>query len=98
MRPTNHIIPFNVPCHLCEAFQKEVFNMLEPGIIERCEVATASNTKAFPVVKNEGTSCRLVGDWCGVNMILKKLLHHTISCDQLLCQSAMSQLPAGCSL
>ena len=26
----------------------------------------------------------MVGDWRGVNMILKKLLHHTESCDQLL--------------
>ena len=25
-----------------------------------------------------------MGDWCGVNMILKKLLHHTESCDQML--------------
>ena len=48
-------------------------------------MATAWNTKAFPVAKSDGTSCRLVGDWCGVNMILKKLLHHTESCDQLLC-------------
>ena len=31
-----------------------------------------------------GTSRRLVGDWRGVNQILKKLLHHTESCDQLL--------------
>ena len=41
-------------------------------------------TKAFPVAKSDGTSCRLVGDWRGVNQILKKLLNHTESFDQLL--------------
>ena len=47
-------------------------------------MATAWNTKAFPVAKSDGTSCRLVGDWCGVNKILNKLLLHTENCDQLL--------------
>ena len=36
------------------------------------------------MAKSDRTGCRLVGDWRGVNMILKKLLHHTESCDQLL--------------
>ena len=58
--------------------------MLEAGIIERCEFSTQWNTKAFPVAKSDGSSCRVVEDWCGVNSILKKLLHHTESCDQLL--------------
>ena len=47
-------------------------------------MSTKWNTKAFPVPKTDGQSCRLVGDWRGVNMILKKLLHHMESCDQLL--------------
>ena len=58
--------------------------MPEAGIIQNCEVATAWNTKAFPVAKSDGTSCRLVVDWCGVHQILKKLLHHTERCIQLL--------------
>ena len=58
--------------------------MLETKIIERCEVSTQWNIKAFPVAKQDGTSCRAVGDWRGVNSILKKLLHHKESCDQLL--------------
>ena len=35
--------------------------MLNAGIIERCEVSTKWNTKAFPVPKQDGTSCRVVG-------------------------------------
>ena len=45
--------------------------MLEAGIIQKCEVANSWNTKAFPVAKSDGTSCRLAGDWRGVNQILK---------------------------
>ena len=82
MRPTNHIKPFDVTYHLRESFQREICDMLEAGIIERCEVSTQWNIKAFPVAKQDGTSCRAVGDWHGVNSILKKLLHHTESCDQ----------------
>ena len=47
MRPTNHIKPFDVPFHLREAFQKEVLYMLEAGIIQEWEVATALNKKPF---------------------------------------------------
>ena len=58
--------------------------MLTAGVHEKCEVSTKWNTKVFPVPKADMQSCRVVGDWRGVNMILKKLLHHTESCDQLL--------------
>ena len=80
----NQINPYDVPFHLRAGYEKEVMDMLEAGIIQKCEVAIAWNTKAFPVAKSVGTSYRLVGDWRGVNQILKKLLHHTYSCDQLL--------------
>ena len=58
--------------------------MVEAGIIATCDVATPWNTKAFPVAKKYEISCRVVGDCKGVNSILKKLLLHTESCDQLL--------------
>ena len=83
-RPTNHIRPFDVPYHMREQFSQEIKDMLDAKIIERCERSTKWNTKAFPVAKADGTSVRLVGDWRGVNKILKKLHHHTESCDQLL--------------
>ena len=83
-RPTNHIKPFDVPYHMREQFSQEIKDMLDAKIIERCEKSTKWNTKAFPVEKGDGASVRLVGDWRGVNTILKKLHHHTESCDQLL--------------
>ena len=58
--------------------------MLNAWVIEKCETSTKWNTKAFPVPKHDCTSYRVVGDWRGVNMILKKLFYHTESCDQLL--------------
>ena len=58
--------------------------MLNAGVIEKYEVSTKWNTKTFPVPKQDGTSCRVVGDWRGVNSIFRTLLHHTESCDQLL--------------
>ena len=50
MRPANHFKLFHVPFYLREDFQKETCDMLEAGMIERCEVATVWNTKAVPVV------------------------------------------------
>ena len=84
IRPTNYVKPFDVPFHMREQFSQEIKDMLDAKIIERCERSTKWNTKAFPVAKADGTSVRLVGDWRGVNKILKKLHHHTESCDQLL--------------
>ena len=59
LRPTSHIRPFNVPYHLRESFQEEVCDMLNAGVIEKCEVSTKWNTKAFPVLKADGQSCRM---------------------------------------
>ena len=57
---------------------------LNSSLIDTCDVATPSNNKEFPVAKSDGTSCRVVGDWRGVNSLREKLLWHTESCDQLL--------------
>ena len=72
--------------------------MLDRGIIEPCEVATDWNTKALPVVKGHGVSCRLVGDWRGLNTVLKKLLWHTESCDQLIRHKGSWKIICGTSL
>ena len=44
MRPTNHIKPYDVPSHLRESFQIEICDMLEAGIIERCEHKSVSSS------------------------------------------------------
>ena len=59
------IRPYDVSFQLREQFSQEITDMLDAKIIERCEKFTKWNTKAFPVAKADGTSCRLVGDWRG---------------------------------
>ena len=71
MRPVNHIKPYDVPFHLRAGYEKEVLDMVDAGIIATCDVATLWNTKAFLVAKSDGTNWRIVGDWRGVNSILK---------------------------
>ena len=84
MRPVNHIKHYDFPFHLPTGYEKDVMDMLAAGIIQKCKGATAWHTKAFPVAKSDGTSCRLVVDWRGVHPILKKLLHQKERCNQLL--------------
>ena len=67
LRPVSHIKPFDVPFHLRESFQQDICDMLNAGVIEKCEVSTSWNTKAFPVPKADLQSCRVVGDWRGVD-------------------------------
>ena len=38
LRPVSHIKPFDVPFHLRESFQQEICDMLNAGVIEKCEV------------------------------------------------------------
>ena len=51
LRPVSHIGPFDVPYHLRESFQEEICDMLNAGVIEKREVSTKWNTKAFPIPK-----------------------------------------------
>ena len=84
MCPVNHIKPYDVPFHLRAGYEKEVLDMVDAGIIATCDVATLWNTKAFLVAKRDGTSCRLVGDWRGVNCITQLMQ----KCSQLVIDAA----------
>ena len=37
----NHIKSYDVPFHLRAGYEKEIMDMIEAGIIQRCEVVTA---------------------------------------------------------
>ena len=74
MKPVNQVKPFDVTFHIRAAYEREIIDMIEAGIIVPCEVPTNWNTKAFPVIKGDGVSIRLVGDFRGLNSVLKKLL------------------------
>ena len=39
-KPTSHINTFDVPFHLGQAFELDLFNMIEAGIVEQCKVPT----------------------------------------------------------
>ena len=84
MKPVNQVKPFDVPIHIRKAYEREISDMLEAGIIVPCEGPTDWNTKAFPVVRFDGVNSRLVGDFRGLNSVPRKLLWHTESCYQLL--------------
>ena len=71
MRPVNYIKPYDVPFHLRAGYEEEILDIIDAGII-------AWNTKAFLVAKSDGTNCRVVGDWRGVNSILKKYCSGTL--------------------
>ena len=73
MKPVNQVKPFGVPFHIRKAYEREISDMLEAGIIVPCEGPTDWNTKAFPVVKSDGMNIRLVGDFIGLNSVFKKL-------------------------
>ena len=55
--------------------------MLDAGILVPCDVPTERNTKAFLMIKANGVDVHLVGDFRGLNTMLKKLLSHTESPD-----------------
>ena len=48
MNPVNHAQPFDVPFHLRNAYEREVNDMADAGILVPFETATDQNTKAFP--------------------------------------------------
>ena len=84
MKPVNQVKPFDVTFHIRKAYKREIIDMIEVGIIVPCEVPTNWNTKAFSGIKGDRVSIRLVGDFRGLNSVLKKLLWDTESCDKLL--------------
>ena len=84
MKPVNQVKHFEVLFHIRAAYEREIVDMLEGRIIVPCEVPTDWNTKAFPVIKEDGLNVRLVGDFRGLNLVLKKMHWHTESCDLLL--------------
>ena len=51
-QPTAHQLrPYDVPFHLPQGFESELFNMIEAGILVQCDQPILWNTKAFPVPK-----------------------------------------------
>ena len=66
------------------AYEWEVADMLAARILVPCDIPKDWNTKAFHVIKANVVDVRLVGDFRGLNTVIKKLLWHTESPNQLL--------------
>ena len=56
--------PFDTPHHLRSMYEKELKRALDAGHLAPCGLEpSAWSSKAFPVVKGDGTSCRIVADF-----------------------------------
>ena len=79
--------PFNTPYHLRSAFDQEIRDMLDAGVLEPMGLKErAWCSRSFPVLKGDGSSVRLVSDFKNVNRCIKRPTHPTDSDNQLLRQ------------
>ena len=59
--------PFDTPFHLCKMYEKEIKRALDAGHIAPCGLELSDwSSKAFPVVKGDGTSCRILRSSIGI--------------------------------
>ena len=74
--------PFDTPFHL---YEKEIKRALDAGHIAPCGLEPSDwSSKAFPVVKGDGTSCRIVADFKKLNRYIQRPVWPTESANQLL--------------
>ena len=60
--------PFDTPHHMRQMYEKEIKRSLDAGHIAPCGLEPSDwSSKAFPVVKGDGTSCRIVADFKRLN-------------------------------
>lgn len=84
IKPEHHTRPFDVPFHLRKAWELEIKNALEGGILEPVSYPTTWASKAFAVPKADPTKVRIVGDFRTLNRSLKRPHWPTESSGQLL--------------
>ena len=77
--------PFDTPHHLRSMYEKELKRALDAGHLAPCGLdPSAWSSKAFPVVKGDGTSCRIVADFKRLNQYIERPVWPTESSQQLL--------------
>ena len=77
--------PFDTPHHLRSMYEKELKRALDAGHLAPCGLdPSAWSSKAFPVVKRDGTSCRIVADFKRLNEYIERPVWPTESSQQLL--------------
>ena len=74
---------FDTPYHLCASYDMK--NMLEAGIIEPMGLQESDwCSRAFPVLKSDGSSVRVVMEFKNINRCIKRPINPTDSSSQLL--------------
>ena len=59
---------FDTPNHMRQMYEKKIKCALDAGHIAPCGLEPSDwSSKAFPVVKGDGTSCRIVADFKRLN-------------------------------
>ena len=65
--PVNHTCPFDVPYHLRSAWEKEIRDAIEGGVLKPVDYSTDWLSKAFAVPKNDSSKVRIVMDFRQLN-------------------------------
>ena len=82
--PSFCIQPFDTPYHLCDAYETELNACLEAGQIVPCGTEPSKwSSKAFPVLKGDGKSVRIVMDFKKLNKEIERPVWPTESSNQL---------------
>ena len=84
IKPEYHSRPFDVPYHLRRAWEEEIGNALEAGILKPVDFPTDWASKAFGVPKSDPTKVRIVGDFRKLDKCLCRPHWPTESSGQLL--------------
>ena len=85
--PVYHSRPFDCPYHLRKAYDRELKDMIDAELIEPMGLRESEwCSRAFPVLKGDGCSVRIVSDFKAVNRCITRPTHPTDSAQQLLRQ------------
>ena len=86
-KPVYSARPYDTPYHLRDAYDLEIKNMINAGILEPMALRESEwCSRGFPVVKGDWCSVRLVSDFKSINRCVKRPTHPTDSANQLLRQ------------
>ena len=64
--------PFDTPHHMRGMYEKELKRALDASHLNPCGLEPSVwSSKAFPVIKGDGTSCRIVADFKRLNQYIE---------------------------
>ena len=72
IKPEYNVRPFDVPYHLRRAWEEEIENALEAGILKPVDFPTEWASKAFGVPKSDPSKIKIVGDFRTLNKCLRR--------------------------